>query len=321
MNLEPPLPTETPRTVLRARSVGDVLDVIPSLLGFHPAESLVAVLIDEGRVKVTARLDLADAACPEQIDLTLEALLGRFPAADWLLVAYTADADIAWATLHVMAALLPPEVMVLGAVHVGAGRWFPSPDDPGILYDPGCSVLAAEAAYHGLRVLPDRSEIARCLEPVADRAAMEAALDQVIQVAPEVAVARGLRLAAERMRCGGVVTLEEAALLAVSAFSPDFAESIITGIDARNVAQARALWIEVVRSTTPFVGAAAAVILGVAAWVGGEGALQNVCLDRAEPVLADTPWFRLLELVNRTALPPDEWEGVRRDLLEGRSAA
>ncbi len=316
--LAQPTDTETPR--LTAHSVGDLLDVIPTLLGFHPTESLVAVLADRGRVKVTARVDLADALQADRMDGVIDPLLSRFPTADWVLAAYTPDAEVAWASLDLTEAMLPWGV-TLAAVHVAPDRWFCEPGDVGVAYDPGCSVLAAEAAYQGLRVLADRSELAGSLEAVVPPEAMQDALERLIALAPEQAVARALRVATEKMRGGGRPSVDEAALLAVAAFSPDFAETIITGIDTRTVAQARALWIEVVRATSPHVGAAAALILGVAAWVGGEGALQNVCVERAAPFLDDSPWLDLLDFVNRTALPPSEWTRVRRDLLRGRGAA
>lgn len=309
-----------PTAPLRAHGIEDLLDLIPSLLGFHPTESLVAMLIDGGRVRVTARLDLADAAEAGRLAGAFQPLLARFPTASWLVAAYTPDADAAWASLDLVDALLPWELGVW-VVHVGADRWFCTPDDPGAPYDPGCSALAAEAAYRGIRVLPDRSEIARSLEPTIDAGELDRVLDQVITVPPEATVRRALGLATAKMRAGGGVTLEEAAVLAVAAFSPAFAEAIVTGIDRGTAPQACALWTEVVRSTSAFAGAAAAVILGVAAWVAGEGALQNVCLDRAEPFLADSQWFRFLDFVNRVALPPCEWEGVRLDLLRGAGAA
>ena len=43
---------------LRVRRPADFLAVIPYLVGFHPSESVVAVLCRDGRVLLTARMDL-----------------------------------------------------------------------------------------------------------------------------------------------------------------------------------------------------------------------------------------------------------------------
>ena len=46
---------------LRIRGPVDLLSAVPSLLGFHPIESLVLIGLTHGALVVTARLDLADA--------------------------------------------------------------------------------------------------------------------------------------------------------------------------------------------------------------------------------------------------------------------
>lgn len=305
---------------LVVRGIGDLLDVVPALLGFHPADSLVAVLLVDGRVKVTARLDLCDATDAGHLDLSLGPLLSRFPSATWFWVAYTSDAGAAWEALEVAVSFLPWEVD-FETVHVADHRWFLSPDDPGVSHDPTCSALAAEAAYQGLRVLPDRNEIARTLRSVAKDDDLERALAGVIRLQPAEAVSRALELVTASMRTGAAIDLGAAALLAVAAHSPRFADAVITGIDRANARRAQQLWAGVVRGTHARTGGAAAVILGMAAWVSGDGALQNVCLDLAEPFVPESPWFRFLELANRVALPPSEWEGVRLDLLQGLGAA
>ena len=56
----------TDRPLLRAGSPGSLLAVIPVLLGFHPADSMVVVGANpSGRVQVTFRYDL-----PEPPDTT-----------------------------------------------------------------------------------------------------------------------------------------------------------------------------------------------------------------------------------------------------------
>ncbi len=54
--------THAGATILRVREPGDLIEAIPYLLGFHPRESLVVVGLDDGRVCVTARVDLSELA-------------------------------------------------------------------------------------------------------------------------------------------------------------------------------------------------------------------------------------------------------------------
>ena len=49
-------PKSRPRMTVRHAS--DLLAVIPYLVGFHPSESIVAVLMRSGKVALTMRVDL-----------------------------------------------------------------------------------------------------------------------------------------------------------------------------------------------------------------------------------------------------------------------
>lgn len=305
---------------LRVRSMPELLNLIPALLGFHPAESLVVVCVDGGRVAVTGRVDLAELEGPASAACCFDPLWERFPGSSCVAVAFSSDADAAWLALGWLVAGLPSE-MPFDLAHVDGRCWHGSPDDPGWPYDPESSVQAAEAAYRGIRVLPDRAALAGSLSPGLTAYEMTEALEAVIARPPEETVAEALRLAAEIMGRPRVPTPEESAILAVAAYSPAFAESLVTGISSETAGRARDLWTCVVRSTQDFSGAAATLVLGMAAWVSGDGALLNVCLERAAPWASESQWYRFLEIAVRVALPPSEWDAVRLDLLKACNAA
>lgn len=311
--------TNQPCPRLRVRSMPELLNLIPALLGFHPRESLVVVCVDSGRVAVTGRIDLAALTEPGAADC-FDALWERFPGSFCVAAAFSADADAAWNALTGLAAGLPFE-MPFDLAHVDGRRWYASPDDAGWAYDPDCSVQAAEAAYHGIRVLPDREALADSLAPGLTASEMDDVLEAVIARPPEETVAEALHLAAELMGRPRVPGAQEAAILAVAAYSPAFTESVVAGITSETAARARDLWTSVVRGTHDYAGAAAALLLGVAAWVSGDGALINICLERAEPYASESQWYRFLEVAVRIALPPTEWDAVRLDLLRACDAA
>ena len=62
-------------------------------------------------------------------------------------------------------------------------------------------------------------------------------------------------------------------MLAVAAFSPAFADVVVGDIEHRTAGGVRALWTDVVRRVPPFAGGMAAVFVGMAAWVSGDGCL------------------------------------------------
>ena len=49
-------------TPFRVHTYGEMAELVPYLLGFEPSESLVALVIENRQVQVTARVDLACAA-------------------------------------------------------------------------------------------------------------------------------------------------------------------------------------------------------------------------------------------------------------------
>ena len=53
-----------PRTRIKASTPGDLLGVVPYLLGFHPRESIVVVLLGDRQMVMTARMDLAALPIP-----------------------------------------------------------------------------------------------------------------------------------------------------------------------------------------------------------------------------------------------------------------
>lgn len=312
-------PLETAAAVtIHVDGLDDLLNIIPSLLGFHPKDSIVTVLLDKGRVKATIRMDLDAASSVQAVKESLSVMWDRFPTADLVAVAYAEEGERAWTGL----------VRVVRAwggrsrcatFHVDSQRWYVDSDDPGMPYRPASSAVAAEATFHGMRVLADRAELEGALEPLWSAEQMGVAVLQAIRIAPCDAVPAALSLAVEWMRLpqGRPLTLEEAVSLAVAAHNDTFVEAVVSGMGRNEAERAVELWTNVVRGASPGLGAAAAVILGIAAWLRGDGALVNICLARATPYQRDWHWLRFLDLTQSSALPPDEWDGVRAELLSG----
>jgi len=83
--------TNSSAPLARIRDLHDLLGVIPHLLGFHPDESLVIIVLDGAQVQVTARVDLTDVATGGQVEMLMDRLLLRWPSATVWLVGYSAS--------------------------------------------------------------------------------------------------------------------------------------------------------------------------------------------------------------------------------------
>lgn len=295
---------------LRIRSVDDLLAVIPRVLGFHPRESLVVVVVESGGLAVTARIDLTECLTHDD---RLATLWDRYPDALFLAVAHTSDPHLAWRVLDRVGAVAPGQDLV--CVHADGEQWFNAPDAVGCPYDITCSAVAAQAAYEGLAVRGDRLELEASVEPVATPRQVRRALAALDRrgLDHDRLVAEALRLVKRWQKSPGRLTLVDASILALATHDLAFRESAILSTSRSNADGRVDLWTRVVQGTVPACAGHALVILGLSAWVAGNGALQVVCMERAAGLEADAEWWAFLDAVNRHVIPPTEWEQLRAD--------
>ena len=101
------------------------------------------------------------------------------------------------------------------------------------------------------------------------------------------------------------------ALLAQHSPSRDVALLAVTSSNARRHVD---LWRRVVRQCPERLAAHPLGLLGVAAWVSGDGALQSICLERARGLAPGLPLAGILASIIDALLPPSAWPQIRRDL-------
>ena len=314
-------PTPAP---LRIRSVEDLLGVIPGLLGFHPEESLVVVVVEGGLVQVAARLDLAEftGAPDEGAPAHLVPLCRRYPDASYLVVAYSSWPEQAWTALDRAGDALDG-CDVLQVLHADECQWYETPWGEGTAYDARASAFAAEVAYRGLPVRSGRHDLERLLDPAHEPADVLAAVESLglDQEGPAGLRARATTLHREVLAGARPLTLPEMLVLALAAHDADFADEVVLGLTRDNAARAVDVWVQVVRGTTPGTSGPATVLLGMAAWIGGQGALQVVCLTKAAALVQGHPWLAFCDLTNRAVVPPSCWDSIRTDFVLARRGA
>ena len=69
------------------------------------------------------------------------------------------------------------------------------------------------------------------------------------------------------------------------------------------------------RAVPPFESAPVC-LLGFAAWIGGDGALQVMCIERALEINPDYSLGRLLEDINLRAAPPSMWDQMAEEMRQ-----
>lgn len=334
---------------LRLKSPTDLLALVPCVLGFHPQDSLVLVVLAAEGGNLHARVDLVREDV--DIDAAVESLLPavrRVGARTVALVAYTDDCFLAEEAVDELAeALAAVDVEVVIALRAEADRWwalgceddaYPSEGSP---YDVREHPITAQSVLDGKVTFPSRRALADSLigsdvddiEAVAEAAdeAMrrfrEAAGQDMLHVDGDVIpfpahatsgarqhlVAEGLWVR-DRVRryldTREPLDSDEAGRLAVALVNIAVRDVAWSEMTRENAASHVELWRDLVRRTPHDLLAAPAALLAFAAWLSGDGALAWCALDRCQEA---EPGYSLAGLLTQAlvaAIPPSTWTPV-----------
>jgi len=326
---------------VRVSSPGDILAVVPHLLGFHPARSLVVVGVGSPgsapRIELAFRYDLPDppgTAVTAEIARHAVAVLDQRRLHTVIGIGYGPGALVTPMADALAAAVRQGGLRLHELMRVEDGRYWSyicaNPDccpPDGVRFDVQASPAAAAMTVAGLVAYPDRAALAGTLAPVTGPAA------RAMQRATTAARARAAKLVSQGSQGGlepATTLLAEAGRRAVRDFIASYrggrpitaAEPVawlsvtLAHLPVRDDAWARMdpqyrdahlrMWSDVVRRARPAYLAAPASLLAFTAWQSGEGALANIALDRA---LAADPHYSLAHLLRDildAGVPPSE---------------
>ena len=324
---------------VRVSSPGDILAVVPHLLGFHPARSLVVVGAGRPpqRVELAFRYDLPDppdAATAAEIAGHAAAVLEQRALRTVIGIGYGPGALVTPVADQLSAAVRERGLRLHELLRVEDGRYWSyvcaNPDccpPEGVRFDVQASPAAAAMTVAGLVAYPDRAALAGTLAPVTGPAAraMERAtirartraaklvslgarggLDPATRLLAE-AGRRAVRDAIASYRAGRPVTAADpVAWLSVTLAHLPVRDDAWARMDPEYRDAHLRLWSDVVRRARRAYLAAPASLLAFTAWQCGEGALANIALDRA---LAADPGYSLAQLLRDildAGVPPSE---------------
>lgn len=313
------------RQRLRVREPADLLALIPYLLGFRPRESLVALLTRDKAVALTLRMDLPGALDVEsagaEIAERLAVVAAEQRAETVSLVGYGVDL---LQVQRVLAATVDglshtSGLELLDAYFADGSRWWsltctqtccPLEGTP---YDNDTHEYAAEAVFSGMTAVPDRDDLRSWVQgpdpddlphlrsvlarsvigwaDFDDPASRHAAMPSVV----EDSLGRGV---IDDLTCARL------SMLAVEVSVRDLAWSMMT---RKNAEQHLALWRSVVSRVVPELSAAPLGLMGMAAWISGNGALQNLCGERLGEIHPGYSLGSLLLDLSDRAVPPSAW--------------
>lgn len=328
--------TSTDQALLRVGSPGSFLAVIPSLLGFHPANSIVVVGAGpRGRIQVAFRYDLPeppDTAAATKIAAHAAAILTRQQLTTAVVIGYGPGPMVTPVADALVCELRRAEITLHDALRVQDGRyWSYACRDPrccppeGVPFDPNAHPDAMIMAAAGTKVLRDRATLAATIAPIGGLAAdsMHKAIGRAERRAADLArrgAAAGHRTSSREFIDEGLGAVSEAiatyrrgeqitsddqiARLAVALADLWVRDDAWARMEPGHVRDHLRLWTDVVRLVPAQYVPAPASLLAFTAWQSGNGALANIAAERA--LAADPEYSMALLLLEaiRSGMPP-----------------
>lgn len=328
------------RSWFRITSPTDLLALVPSVLGFHPEESLVLVVTEGEGGNLHARVDLAHADDDEAL-AAIRSLLKAVTctrARGVALIAYSRDEFLAEEMVDLFIEQLEArEVEVVCAIRADGERWYSldcattcCPEE-GVPYDLTSHPITAQAVLEGRVTYDSRSDLAASLVGTDLDG-----LDDVAEAAEEAArrlTGAGRRPLGQEIPGGarahlmaeGLWVRDRVRRYAKTGEPLDNAEvgrmlAALVSIEVRDVAWAEMtrfdakthveLWRDVVRRTPPDLLAPPAALLAFAAWLAGDGALAWCAVERCQDA---EPGYTMAGLVSQAlagAVHPSTWQPI-----------
>lgn len=332
--------TTTVRHRIRLHRPADLLAALPHLLGFHPENSLIAIMISReqpARIDGAFRLDLPDADLADAVrDQLAGVLRDRRPSAVVLaVIGGPVPPDGPPARPALVAALT--ETLTGQGLSVPHALWAPRlaagepwhcyqhPDCGGELPDPGESELAAVNVVDGFVTFASREELVALLTP--DDPAALSRREERLGAAQDAAdadrsmhddtVQRDFRLVLDAVHRIGQhrphLTDDDLVGLTV-ALGDHRVRDLCMGIALTPLAAAaEQLWLTLTKSTPVPERVEPATLLAYAAIVRGDGALGGIALDRALEAHPTHTLARLLRQALDSGIPPEKLRGLAVD--------
>lgn len=302
--------------------------MIPYVLGFMPADSLVIVSLEGPRKRFgpVVRIDLVTGSAAEvgeQVDYLL-AFVTAHSFREVIVVAYSDDVRGAGRLVRpLLRRLKGSRIAVAEALRADGERWFsyvcrksccPA---AGVRYDVMTSKASAQAVVHGLTCADSREALRSIFEPAPPEVVREVQ-NLVEEVLAELDEGRlDPDEMAGLLEVGSGDDAREIAALLVLAQDSTWGASFMTRMHRIGAEEQFAVWAEVTRRATDDQVAGPGSLAAFAAWLSGDGVLASHAVDRVDSVAPGHPLATLVRSLLDHAVPPSIWD----DMDAGEPAA
>ncbi|WP_189256249.1 DUF4192 domain-containing protein [Lentzea flava] len=304
-------------------------------MGFHPADSLVVLVLKDCVVSMTMRVDLPRPRHRGMLAAQLEAPLLEHGATDVILAVVCGPSE------H-MPEELPHEPLVSALMHKLGGVgievveavWLPScqKDAPWLCYldldchgtlpDPQLSAVAAASAHEGNVTFESRAALAAiaALDPPEALERRSALLDELITHSGEPDPGTELRRVRDAIDAveerKGPLPDAEIVALARALMIPEVRDASLAFATQPRSRLAERLWLELTRSCPAPERAEPACLLAFYAYQRGDGGIASIALEAAEDACPGHALTKLLRAALSAAFPPTELRALSTEYLD-----
>ncbi len=308
------IPPRQPATRVRVAGPGDLLAVVPRLLGFTPERSLVVLGLkgDRGRIEMAMRYDLPPAAEPADIAEHAAYTPTRAQVPRTVAIGYGTGPEVSPAMDAVRASAREAGVQVHEALRVDEGRYWSY-----LCEDPAChpvegTPLGPELLQAGqlntVSIAPVTGEREEEMREAYGKAAAEVR-EQFCTEGREALWTNGVQTVSSVInayREGGEPGDQDLARVGVYLRDIRVRDAAWAQMDAQHATAHTRMWADATRVAPPSFAAAPASLMAFTAYQQGQGAMANIALDRAEE---DQPGYSMASLVRQvvnTGINPTE---------------
>jgi hypothetical protein len=317
-------------TIYTAHDVPDLINSLPTLFGFTPTESLIAIATrgERRRFGFRLRVDIPDEGDVDALAALVVRHLNQQGAEGAVLITVTERQDVAARLLAAVERALPPVELVVGVRATTTHYWTSEAGFPadGVAYQTsGHHLSIVKAVAAGQEILPDRQALVdrfRAVDGPRREFLLRATEEVLRQVVPLIGRAGDLDLAVIGMREVGPILergltarLNDDDLVRLSIWMSSIAvrDAVWARITRDNADAMLGLLTQASRSVVPPFEPAILSLAAFAAWLTGDGAQALIAVERA---LESDPKYSMAGLILQLlegGVSPSHWSGFSAD--------
>ena len=301
-----------------ASTVVDVVEALPTLFGFVPADSFVAIGIEgpRNRFGFRMRIDMPSAAHVDEAAAQVAQHLNQHAADGVVLVAVSGAQEAADAIMVGVVARLSDKPVLLALRADDAHVWeydrHGRPDYGAPVHDrhPVVSEAIVKAITEGQQIWSSREELAALFTPaptlhgVTDAAAFIEASGQAAGEGLALSATAALEAAAT-----GTVSDEQHRVLAVAAQVIPVRDAIWSTITRETAESDAEVWRQVAIKTGGKAAAGPYALAGFGYWLAGDGARALMATEQAQRADRQHSMANLISAVVAAGTNPADWRG------------